>query len=125
MTDPKLTSVMPSLHVEDVPRAVEFYDEFLGFAPVFRNGVTFAIVQRDQIELGLIQAAYGRTAPGGAGCYCKLSQGIDALYAEYQARGVPILHELRDEPYEMREFMIGDPDGNTINFGQLVPLSSR
>ena len=118
MTQPSLASVMPCLRVADVPRAVDFYNNSLGFAPVFRNGVTFAIVRRDQIEIGLSQAAYAGATPGTGSCYCKLSQGIDALYSEYQARGVSIRHPLRDESYGMREFMIADPDGNTINFGQ-------
>jgi catechol 2,3-dioxygenase-like lactoylglutathione lyase family enzyme len=111
---------MPCLRVADVPRAVDFYNDSLGFAPVFRNGVTFAIVCRDKVELGLGQAAYAGGAPGGASCYCKLSEGIDLLYAEYQARGVSIPHPLRDESYAMREFMIADPDGNTISFGQPI-----
>ena len=120
MTSPKLASVMPSLRVADIPRAIDFYNDSLGFVPVFRNGVTFAIVRRDHIELGLSQAASDTGTPGGGNCYCKLSHGIDALYAEFQARGVSILHPLRDEPYGMREFMIADPDGNTINFGQPI-----
>jgi catechol 2,3-dioxygenase-like lactoylglutathione lyase family enzyme len=119
MTPPRLASAMPCLRVADVPRAVDFYNGCLGFAPVFRNGVTFAIVRRDQIELGLSQAAYSGATPGGGSCYCKLSQGIDALYADYQARAVTVLHPLRDESYGMREFMIADLDGNTINFGQV------
>jgi len=32
-------------------------------------------------------------------------------------------HELRTESYGMREFMITDPDGNTINFGEPVRAS--
>jgi catechol 2,3-dioxygenase-like lactoylglutathione lyase family enzyme len=120
MNPPVLTSAMPCLRVADVPRAVDFYNDSLGFAPVFRNGVTFAIVCRDRIELGLSQSAYAGATAGGGSCYCKLSEGIDALYAEYQARGVAVLHPLRDESYGMREFMIADPDGNIINFGQAV-----
>jgi catechol 2,3-dioxygenase-like lactoylglutathione lyase family enzyme len=123
MITPRLVSVMPGIHVEDVPRSVEFYERYLGFAAVFRNGVTFAIVSRDGIELGIGQAAYTGSPAGSSGCYCKLSQGIDTLYAECQSRGVAILHELRDESYGMREFMIADPDGNRINFGQ--PIESR
>ncbi len=120
MSPAKFASVMPCLRVADVPRAIDFYHDSLGFVPVFRNGVTFAIVRRDHIEIGLGQAAYEAAAPGGASCYCKLSQGIEALYAEYESHGVSILHPLADEPYQMREFMISDPDGNTINFGQPI-----
>ena len=117
---------MPSLSVEDVPRAVEFYTNYLGFEAVFRNGITFAIVCRDDVELSLSQTAYLRKslpAAGASSCYCKLSDGIDALYAEYRSYGVSILHPLRDESYGMREFMIADIDGNLINFGQPISAS--
>ena len=111
---------MPSLPVEEVPRAADYYTISLGFEVVFRSGVTFAIVRRDNVELGLSQAACSGALAGTAACYCKLSQGIDALYAEYHTRGVSIRHELRDESYGMREFMIADADGNRINFGQPI-----
>jgi hypothetical protein len=48
------------------------------------------------------------------------SAGIDELYEGYRGRGVTVLHELRDESYGMREFMIADADRNEINFGQLI-----
>ena len=115
---PSFSSVIPTLPVADIERAITFYTVVLGFRLQFRNGSTFAIVAWDRVEIGLIAADFGGVPAGLGRCYCKLSAGIDALYASYQQREVTILHELRDETYQMREFMISDPDRNEINFGQ-------
>ncbi|MEO6845886.1 MAG: VOC family protein [Chthoniobacterales bacterium] len=112
-------SVMPSCEVSDVSKAIEFYKEMLGFDCVFTNGnpVSFAIMSRDGVEICL--GSQGAGVPGKNGCYIKLS-GVDDLYAEYQKNGVKIVHTLKTEEYGMKEFMIEDLDGNTINFGEPV-----
>ena len=51
---PQLKTVMPSLAVADMERAVRFYAGMLGFAVTFRNGNAFTIVQRGAVELGLL-----------------------------------------------------------------------
>lgn len=121
MNTPRFTSVMPTLPVQDMARAVTFYTEILGFELDFQNGASFGIVSRDGIELGLAAPSISKVPAGHGRCYFKLSTGIDELYESYRSRGVTILHELRDEPYDMREFMIADADRNEINFGQPLP----
>lgn len=112
---------MPSLPVADMDRAIAFYTESLGFILCFRNGSSFAIVSRDAVQLGLIAPDVSGVPAGHGRCYCKLSSGIDAVYADYCSRSVSIRHELRDESYGMREVMIADPDQNELNFGQAIP----
>ncbi len=114
----KLHSIMPGFGVGDMARAVAFYEGKLGFRVTFCNGAGFTIVTRDGIEISL---ALNRTsaAPDKCACYLKLS-GIDTLHDEFAANGVPMTHPLRTESYGMREFMITDPDGNTLNFGEPV-----
>ena len=118
MTTPRFSSVMPSLPVDDMDRAISFYTDTLGFELDFQNGSSFAIVARDGVELGLFATSVSGLSAGQGRCYCKLSAGIDELYAGYRDSGVVILHELLDESYGMREFMIADADNNEINFGQ-------
>jgi predicted enzyme related to lactoylglutathione lyase len=118
MPSPHFTSIMPSVPVESLPRAVAFYAEQLGFEVEFQNGTTYAIVSRDGIQIGLAAPPLSTVPAGHGRCYFKLSAGIDELYEDYRARGVTILHELRDESYAMREFLIADADQNQINFGQ-------
>jgi hypothetical protein len=80
--------------------------------------ICFAIMRRDAVEISLQTQRLGG-APGKHGCYVKLT-GVESLYADYQQKGVEILHPLRMEEYGMKEFMIADLDGNTINFGEAV-----
>ena len=44
--------------------------------------------------------------------------GVDAIYDELRGKGVSMNHELKTESYGMREFMMADPAGNMINFGE-------
>lgn len=120
MDTPVFHSVMPSLPVADMERAVAFYLDSLGFSLSFRNGSNFVLVARDGVQLGLIAVNVSGVPAGHGRCYCRLSSGIDALYSDYRSRDVSILHELRNESYGMREFMIADPDRNEINFGQPI-----
>ncbi len=117
MTPSRLKSVMPSLPVADLERAISFYTGKLGFRLTFENGRLFAIVARDGVELGLAPAAVHKGIPGKGAVYLKVC-GIDDLYREITSLGLAILHPLRTEDYGMREFMIADPDGNTINYGE-------
>lgn len=113
-----LTSAMPCFAVRDLEKALGFYVENLGFQVSFRNGTVFAIVTRNQVEIGLGLDRSGDKA-GRGGCYLKL-QGIDSLHEELRCKGIEMAHALKTEAYGMREFMIRDLDGNTVNFGEPI-----
>jgi catechol 2,3-dioxygenase-like lactoylglutathione lyase family enzyme len=116
-------SVMPSCAVNDMPKAIRFYLDSLGFTCVFTDGdpISFVIMRRDTVEISLHTQRLGEV-PGKHTCYVKV-RGVDSLYSEYQSKGVKIVHALRDEEHGMREFMIADPDGNLINFGERTERS--
>lgn len=122
MPPPKFQSIMPGYAVKDMKVSLDFYTQKLGFKTVFTNGPAaapvFAIVARDGLEISLNLDRTGERAGTGAS-YLKL-QGIDSLYEEYTHRDVPMVNKLKTMEYEMREFMLKDPDGNTINFGEYV-----
>jgi len=110
---------MPTLPVTHMDTAAAFYTGSLGFHLTFRNGASFAIVDRDGVELSLTTFEVSGVSAGQGRCYLKLT-GIETLYSDYLAKGVSILHELREESYGMKEFLIADPDGNEITFGEPV-----
>jgi catechol 2,3-dioxygenase-like lactoylglutathione lyase family enzyme len=114
----QLKSLMVGFGVRDLNAALDFYTTKLGFHVTFRNGAVFAIVARDCVEISLAQDRPGAKS-GHASCYLKL-EGIGALHEELISKGVSMSHPLKTESYGMREFMITDPDGNTLNFGQPV-----
>jgi uncharacterized glyoxalase superfamily protein PhnB len=117
---PKINSVMPGFGTRDISAAIDFYTAKLGFRVTFRNGAVFAIVAREGIELSLALDRSG-AKPGSGACYLKVT-GVDALHDELSAKGVAMTHPLKTESYGMREFMVTDPDGNTLNFGEPVSL---
>jgi catechol 2,3-dioxygenase-like lactoylglutathione lyase family enzyme len=115
---PKINSAMVGFSVRDIKAAVDFYTTKLGFQAGFKNGAVFAIVSRDGIEISLALDKSGAKAGKGS-CYLKVS-GVEALHDELRGRNVEMTHPLKTESYGMREFMIADPDGNTLNFGEPV-----
>jgi catechol 2,3-dioxygenase-like lactoylglutathione lyase family enzyme len=115
---PKIDSVMAGFCVRDLEAALDFYTTKLGFKMEFKNGAVFAIVSRDGIEISLALDRSGAKAGKGS-CYLRVT-GIDAIHDELRASGVAMTHPLKTESYGMREFMITDPDGNTVNFGESV-----
>ena len=44
---------------------------------------------------------------------------VDALYAEFTARGATLDYHLDTKDYGVREFGVRDPDGYDLAFGQL------
>jgi catechol 2,3-dioxygenase-like lactoylglutathione lyase family enzyme len=116
--EPRIDSVMAAFHVQDMDRAVEFYTQKLGFHVHFKNGAVFTIVARDNIEISFVLNSDG-TLCGHAGCYLKVAN-VQAFHDDFRRHGIEMTHPLRTEKYGMREFMITDPDGNMLNFGEPV-----
>ena len=46
--------------------------------------------------------------------------GIDALFAQYEQRGVTFTQPLADKPWGLREFGVVTPEGHRIMFGQEI-----
>ena len=115
---PMIRSIMVGFAVRDLDSALDFYTSKLGFRVVFKNGAVFAIVARDGIEISVgLDRSGGKIGKGS--CYLKVG-GIDSLHDEFLANGVTMSHPLKTESYGMREFMITDPDGNNLNFGEPI-----
>jgi catechol 2,3-dioxygenase-like lactoylglutathione lyase family enzyme len=130
-----LHRTIPALPVRDVPAAVAFYRERLGFDAPHATG-DFAVVTRDEAVIHLWSADDDewRARPGlgarpvrsGAESFlagtasCRIEAAdVDALHAELAAAGV--LHPVsRDGPadtdFGTREFATLDADGNLVAF---------
>jgi catechol 2,3-dioxygenase-like lactoylglutathione lyase family enzyme len=114
----RLIEATATLRASDVAALAEWYRDKLGFAITMSWGepVEYARVQRDAVEL-----AMGRLGEkfGPASVYAIVA-GVDALYAEFVARGVTIGREIANAPYRMRDFDLLDPEGNRICFGEAI-----
>ena len=118
MTDPafQVTGHATVLHVKDMPTALAYYRDRLGFA------VTFSWEDPPRyVCLCLGDAAIhlnSYKAPAATSVVCIFCRGVDALHADLGERGANITSPLKDEPYGMREFTVTDPDGHQLIFGQ-------
>ena len=105
---------VPVLPVNDVPKAVAFYRDNLGFAQAFEQG-TYAGVQRGPIELhlnGYVQSVVP--------IICRVDvRGVDALYGEIEPKGIVDPQEpINTKPWGMRQFTVIDLCGNRITFAE-------
>jgi len=122
MPSQSIARIVPILPVKNLARAMDFY-RLLGFsAHAWQDGDGYAFLTRDQLDIHL------RTAPdliegqNPSGVYCYLADGTAAaLEAEFRAAGVKILSPLARREWNMNEFVLSDPDGNLLRFGEHLP----
>lgn len=114
---PDFEAVSPVFPVSDVPAALMFYCERLGFDLGWTSGdpPTHANVRRGRVSLSL---ALDASSAGSGNAYVELI-GVDAYFAELQDRGLA-LGELADRPYGMRDFSVTDTSGNRLVFGESI-----
>ena len=116
---PILRSIVPILPVASIPRAVAFY-RTLGFAAqVYKDADDYAFLTREDRDLHLRRAPDLIGPHNPAGVYLYLHPGAAAaLEAEFRAAGVAILSPLSRREWKMNEFVLSDPDGNLLRFGE-------
>jgi len=116
--------VSPILGVHDVKAAVEFFCATLGFTPPSRlqggegEPPVYAVVRRAGIAVHL-QIRRGPPAERHDEHETEASflvDDVDALHAEFVAKGVRFLRDIQDEPYGMRDFTIETPFGLRLGF---------
>lgn len=126
MTPPVISSISPCFIVRDVPAALRFYCERLGFAVEFQapgDAPFFAIVQRDGAMI-FVRSVGEEPLPN---CrrhpYARWDAYLsvpdpDALEAEFQSRGVSFSVPLEDTHDGLRGFELQDADGYVLFFGR-------
>jgi catechol 2,3-dioxygenase-like lactoylglutathione lyase family enzyme len=126
MAWPAVGPMCPFFIVSDVPKALAFYAEKLGFETSHQepaHAPFFAIIQRDGAML-FVKSGQATPLPNSkrdpqmrwdAYCY---TPDPDVLAAEYAARGTAFSNPLKDTSDGLRGFEITDPDGYTLFFGR-------
>ena len=114
MPDPNMTI----LYVDNPPASAAFYGELLEKTPV-ESGPTFAAFA---LGSGTMLGLWSKhtvvpAATGIGGCEVGFSVEsnavVDSLYADWKARGLPILQEVSDVDFG-RTFVALDPDGHRL-----------
>jgi len=111
--------------VADIPAALAFYCDVLGFTEDFRYdnyaGVTLG-PPPNQIQLYLCAHDIWKR-PLGGGAVVILSEEVDDYCATIRSRGAIIRAEPADQFYGLRDFVLSDPDGNVLTFSAPLPVT--
>ena len=133
MTKTEISGIAPFFIVKNVPVALAFYRDFLGFDITFQgpsdDDIFFGIVQRGSAMIMLKEIGvdpipnYTRDikqgfAPWDAYLYVP---DPDALAAEFSSRNVEFFKPLMDNDDNLRGFEVADADGYVLYFGRPNP----
>lgn len=122
MTDkpkPHFAVVAPIFPVSDLVKSVAYYTDSLLFKTGFEwsdseaEPVRYAILIHGDTEIHLTQSDKGHKAAA----YFFL-HGVKEYYDLVTQTGAQITEALQDQPWNMREFSVTDPDGHAIVFGE-------
>jgi catechol 2,3-dioxygenase-like lactoylglutathione lyase family enzyme len=129
MSRPDISGIAPFFIVRNVPAALAFYRDRLGFEVTFQgppDDIFFGIVQRGAAMI-MLKAIGVDPVPN----YTRdIKQGIarwdaylhvpdpDALAAEFSSRNVEFFQPLMDNDDGLRGFEVQDADGYVLFFGR-------
>ena len=130
MSKTEISGIAPFFIVKNVPAALLFYRDSLGFDIMFQGPVDedifFGIVQRGAAMIMLKDVGvdpipnYTRHIEKGIArwdAYLYVPDP-DALAAEFSSRNVEFLQPLRDDDDGLRGFAVKDADGYILFFGR-------
>jgi len=119
MSVPSLARIVPILPATNLSHAMDFY-RLLGFsAHAWHDGDSYAFITRDQLDIHLRTDPDLLEGQNPSGVYFYLDNNTAAaLEAEFRAAGVKILSPLAPREWKMNEFVLSDPDGNLLRFGE-------
>lgn len=121
--EPKITSLAPQFLVDDLPAAIAWYRDRLGFETDFVYESFYASVSRDGFSIHLKCApktAADRThRKENEHLDASISvQNIEALFAELTSNGANIIRSLEARPWGRKDFYVEDLDGYLLCFSE-------
>ncbi|HLQ76049.1 MAG TPA: VOC family protein [Terriglobia bacterium] len=127
MTRPEIAGISPFFIVQNVPRALSFYRDRLGFEITFEgpapDDIFFGIVRRGGAEIlfksvGVEPLPNYRRKPAARWDAFLYVPDPDALAAEFASRNVEFSIPLKDTHDGLRGFELKDADGYVLFFGR-------
>jgi catechol 2,3-dioxygenase-like lactoylglutathione lyase family enzyme len=109
-----LWQALPELPFNDVPAAVAWYRDILGFRINYQQS-DLGVMDRDAITILLIVRTADHKGIGSCEFYVA---DADAHYAEFTAKGAHTLGPPVSYPWGLRAFRVLDPEGNRLTFAQ-------
>jgi catechol 2,3-dioxygenase-like lactoylglutathione lyase family enzyme len=116
----------PEFFVPEMDAALRFYVDGLGFQ-VLRREPVFAVVALGDAHVLIAHDSIAgpqlASGPRGNGLNVRIMvDDVDLLRERAGALRAPIVHEIADRPYGLRDFIVADPNGFLLRFAS--PISS-
>ena len=107
------------IYVSDMPKSLAFYTETLGFDKSWEWGdpICVAGLSLGTMSIKLIQDDESAEHSYRAGIHMMVND-VDALYAEHIRRGANPDYPPTDRPWQVREYLLIDPNGIRLYFSQ-------
>ncbi|MEO0829211.1 MAG: VOC family protein [Pseudomonadota bacterium] len=128
----KCTQFYPVVMTDRVAETAAFYCQHFGFHAVFEADWYMHLQSPTQPELNIAVLQWDHeTVPEAsraktAGLILNFEvEDVDAEYERLKASDVPILLELRDEPFGQRHFITRDPAGVLVDVIKPIPPSEE
>lgn len=109
-----LRQALPELPFDNVPAAITYYCDVLGFRVNYRQD-DLGVMDRDAITVLLIARTERHKGIGSFEAYVA---DADALYVELSAKGARVSGPPVSHPWGLRDFQVLDPEDNRITFAQ-------
>ncbi|MEL7532295.1 MAG: VOC family protein [Bacteroidota bacterium] len=113
----------PVFPVANVGLSAKWYEEKLGFTIGFlwQDPPTYGVLRRSEnVSVHLVETDMDKVSHKAI-LYIFVHD-VDALYAEFLERQVPVLGSPQNTDYQMREFELCDLDGNKLVFGKSIAV---
>lgn len=113
--------LFPIVVTADLPRALGFYRDLLGFEVTYRfpedGDPVYVALEGGGSHLGL-GAAPDPGPPSERFSLWVYADDCDAAVERLRAGGAQVLEEPADQPWGERVAAVADPDGNVVRIGQ-------
>ena len=123
MNPPDLQPHAYVLAVHDLAGSTAYFTDVLGFSKDWNDGDNWQCLLRGQVRL-MLGRCPDALPPARLGDHNYFgffaTDDVDALYAEFQARGALILSRPADKPWRWREMAVATPEGHRMMFAQSI-----
>ncbi|KQY40480.1 VOC family protein [Rhizobium sp. Root483D2] len=128
----KITNYYPVIMTRDVQGTADFYIRNFGFEALFTADwyMHLQSIENAHVTLAILDGTHttipesGRRTVGGLLLNFEV-EDPDALYAQFQAAGLPILKAICDEDFGQRHFITADPNGVLIDVIKPIPPTAE
>ena len=116
--------VITWLYYRDLPAAMEFYENIMGFEMEVDQGWSKILKIRDGAYVGLVDGEHGyhRASDTKPVILCINVRDADAWHRKLIEKGLDIeAHPKESERLKIKVFMLQDPEGYTIEIQETLP----